>query len=127
MGKGVSVPVGDVFTSACPGRMIVENLTSRWMTLILAALRDGTLRFYELRDKVDGISEKVLTQKLRILVRDGLVERTVEPSTPPKVSYTLTELGCSVMRPLGDLVRWIEDNGSAVLAAQDRHDREHAG
>ncbi|GAA4540778.1 winged helix-turn-helix transcriptional regulator [Amycolatopsis samaneae] len=127
MGKGPATPVGDVFNSVCPGRMIVENLTGRWVTLILAALGDGPRRFYELRDKIDGISEKVLAQKLRTLVRDGLVERTVEPSTPPKVSYALTDLGHGVLRPLGALVRWIEDNGSAVLAAQERHDRARTG
>lgn len=121
--EGGQTEVGDVFNSACAGRTVVEHITGRWATLILAALQDGPLRFFELRDKVDGISEKMLSQKLRILVRDGLVERTVEPTTPPQVSYELTDLGRGLSRPLQQLVRWITMHTSDVVAAQQRFDR----
>ncbi|MFD8491728.1 winged helix-turn-helix transcriptional regulator [Amycolatopsis sp. NPDC059657] len=121
---GDPAPVGDVFNKECPGRMIVEHITGRWSTLIIAALKPGPLRFFELRDKIDGVSEKMLSQKLRLLVRDGLIDRTVEPSVPPKVSYELSELGRGVSRPLDGLVRWIAANGHAVLAAQARHDKD---
>ncbi|GAB3895484.1 hypothetical protein GCM10029964_075440 [Kibdelosporangium lantanae] len=84
VGWPADTTVGDVYNNGCPGQMIVEHVTSRWAPLILTALGDGTMRFYELRDKIGGISEKVLSQKLRTLVRDGLVARTVEPSTPPR-------------------------------------------
>jgi DNA-binding HxlR family transcriptional regulator len=124
MGWDASTPVGDVYDSGCPGQMIVEHVTARWAPLILTALRDGPMRFYELRDKIDGISEKVLSQKLRTLVRDGLVERTVEPYTPPRVSYALTELGVGLSQPLQQLVKWITANGSAILQAQRDHDNQ---
>ncbi len=116
--------VGDVFTDGCPGRDIVEHITSRWAPLIVAVLRDGRLRFFELRERLDGISEKVLSQKLRILVRDGLIERTVEPSIPPKVSYELTELGHGLSHPLQQLVDWITVHGEEVVAAQEAHDKD---
>jgi DNA-binding HxlR family transcriptional regulator len=122
IGWDASNPVGDVYDNECPGQMIVEHVTSRWAPLILTALGDGSMRFYELRDKVGGISEKVLSQKLRTLVRDGLVSRTVEPSTPPKVSYQLTSLGVSLAEQLKGLIGWIVANGSAILTAQQEHD-----
>lgn len=115
--------VGDVFTDDCPGREIVEHITSRWAPLIVAALRGGSLRFFELRETLDGISEKVLSQKLRVLVRDGLIERTVEPSVPPKVSYELTKLGHGLSEPLQQLVNWIGAHGEEVVAAQQEHDK----
>ncbi|TCO54993.1 winged helix-turn-helix transcriptional regulator [Actinocrispum wychmicini] len=122
MGWDASTPVGDVYNSECPGQMIVEHVTSRWAPLIVTALLDGQLRFFELRDKIGGITEKVLSQKLRTLVRDGLIERTVEPSTPPKVSYALSDLGESLAQHLTGLFGWIVANGSAILAAQQEHD-----
>jgi DNA-binding HxlR family transcriptional regulator len=122
VGWPTDTTVGDVYNNGCPGQMIVEHVTSRWAPLILTALGDGTMRFYELRDKIGGISEKVLSQKLRTLVRDGLVARTVEPSTPPKVSYALTPLGTGLADQLQGLIKWIVANGSEILAAQHAHD-----
>jgi DNA-binding HxlR family transcriptional regulator len=122
MGWVASDEVGDVYNSACPGQMIVEHTTSRWAPLILTALRDGPMRFFELRNKIGGISEKVLSQKLKTLVRDGLLARTVEPATPPQVSYALTELGVGLSQPLQQLVEWIATNGSKILLAQQEHD-----
>ncbi|MEV4896171.1 helix-turn-helix domain-containing protein [Nonomuraea sp. NPDC055795] len=86
-------PLSDAFNSDCPGREVFTHVTSRWGMLIMVALRDGPLRFYLLRDRIGGISEKMLSQSLRGLVRDGLVHREVEPSVPPKVTYSLTGLG----------------------------------
>jgi DNA-binding HxlR family transcriptional regulator len=124
VGWPADTTVGDVYNNGCPGQMIVEHVTSRWAPLILTALGDGTMRFYELRDKIGGISEKVLSQKLRTLVRDGLVARTVEPSTPPRVSYALTPLGTGLADQLQGLIKWIVANGSEILAAQRAHDSE---
>jgi DNA-binding HxlR family transcriptional regulator len=115
-------PVGDVYNNGCPGQMIVEHVTSRWAPLILTALGDGPMRFFEVRDKITGLSEKVLSQKLRTLVRDGLVSRTVEPTTPPQVTYALTSLGSGLEARLQELIRWIVTNGSEILAAQHAHD-----
>ena len=102
--------------------MVLDHITSRWGVLILTALREQDLRFYELRTKVEGISEKMLSQTLRMLLRDGLVHRTVEPSTPPKVTYGLTALGTGVTEPLQTLSGWIRDHAEDILAAQSAFD-----
>ncbi|GAA4626281.1 helix-turn-helix domain-containing protein [Actinoallomurus vinaceus] len=114
--------ISDTFHSDCPGREVMEHVTGRWVPLILAALTPGPMRFFELRQRIEGISEKMLSAKLRTLVRDGLVERTVEPTTPPQVSYELTELGQGLSRPFAQLVRWISAHTPEVIAAQQRYD-----
>lgn len=92
-----------VFHTDCPARDVVDHVTSRWGVWVLIALRDNDLRFYELRESIRGISEKMLAQTLRTLVRDGMVWRQVEPTTPPQVTYGLTEFGEDVGEPLTDL------------------------
>ncbi|WP_395966652.1 winged helix-turn-helix transcriptional regulator [Actinomadura sp. 6N118] len=114
--------MSDVFNSDCPGRAVFTHVTSRWGMLILAALHDGPLRFYLLRDRIGGISEKMLSQNLRELVRDGLVDRRVEPSVPPKVFYSLTPLGQGLAASLRGLLAWIGSHTTDVIAAQRRHD-----
>ncbi|WP_229886697.1 winged helix-turn-helix transcriptional regulator [Streptomyces subrutilus] len=84
-------------------RDVVDHVTSGWGVWVLISLRSNDLRFYELRDSIQGISEKMLAQTLRALVRDGLVWREVEPTTPPQVTYGLTEFGQDVGKPLTDL------------------------
>nr|BFD80757.1 helix-turn-helix domain-containing protein [Streptomyces sp. Xyl84] len=93
----------EVFHTDCPARDMVDHVTSRWGIWVLIALRSNDLRFYELRNSIQGISEKMLTQTLRALVQDGLVRREVEPTTPPQVTYGLTEFGRYVSEPLTDL------------------------
>ncbi|MFE3603484.1 winged helix-turn-helix transcriptional regulator [Streptomyces sp. NPDC059142] len=93
----------EVFHTDCPARDVVDHVTSRWGIWVLIALRNTDLRFYELRDSIQGISEKMLAQTLRALVQDDLVRRTVEPTTPPQVTYGLTEFGQDVGAPLTDL------------------------
>ncbi|MFF1697716.1 winged helix-turn-helix transcriptional regulator [Streptomyces sp. NPDC058257] len=93
----------DVFHTDCPARGVVDHVTSRWGVWVLIALRSNDLRFYELRDSIQGISEKMLAQTLRALVQDGLVWREVEPTTPPQVTYGLTEFGQEIGEPLTDL------------------------
>ncbi|MFF8596951.1 winged helix-turn-helix transcriptional regulator [Streptomyces sp. NPDC015220] len=93
----------DVFHTDCPARDVVDHVTSRWGVWVLISLRSNDLRFYELRESIRGISEKMLAQTLRVLVRDGLVWREVEPTTPPQVTYGLTEFGRDVGEPLTEL------------------------
>ncbi|GAV38395.1 putative HTH-type transcriptional regulator [Streptomyces acidiscabies] len=87
----------------CPARDVVDHVTSRWGVWILISLRSNCLRFYELRESIQGISEKMLAQTLRALVQDGLVWREVEPTTPPQVTYGLTEFGRDIGEPLTEL------------------------
>ncbi|MFE2479996.1 winged helix-turn-helix transcriptional regulator [Streptomyces sp. NPDC059389] len=93
----------DVFHTDCPARDVVDHVTSRWGIWVLISLRSNDLRFYELRESIRGISEKMLAQTLRALVQDGLVWRKVEPTTPPQVTYGLSEFGREVGEPLTDL------------------------
>ncbi|MFE2375521.1 winged helix-turn-helix transcriptional regulator [Streptomyces sp. NPDC059398] len=93
----------DVFHTDCPARDVVDHVTSRWGIWVLISLRSHDLRFYELRESIQGISEKMLAQTLRALVQDGLVWREVEPTAPPQVTYGLTVFGREVSAPLTDL------------------------
>ncbi|MFI5915930.1 winged helix-turn-helix transcriptional regulator [Dactylosporangium sp. NPDC051541] len=113
---------GDVFNNACPGRVVFEHVTNRWGMLILALLHDGELRFYEVRDRIGGITEKMLAQNLRTLSRDGLVYRTVRATAPPSVTYGLTPLGHGLAIRLAEVVTWIRDNVDEIGAAQRVHD-----
>ncbi|MFI7392149.1 winged helix-turn-helix transcriptional regulator [Streptomyces tendae] len=93
----------DVFHTDCLARDVVDHVTSRWGVWVLISLRRNDLRFYELRESIQGISEKMLAQTLRALVEDGLVWREVEPTTPPRVTYGLTGFGRDVGEPLTEL------------------------
>ncbi|GIJ46218.1 HxlR family transcriptional regulator [Virgisporangium aliadipatigenens] len=93
----------EVFHTDCVARDVVDHVTSKWGVWVLIALRRNDLRFYELRESIQGVSEKMLAQTLRALVEDGLLRREVEPTTPPQVTYSLTEFGQDVAEPLTDL------------------------
>jgi DNA-binding HxlR family transcriptional regulator len=114
----------DTFEENCPSRRILDHVTSRWGTLVLAALVERPNRFAQLRDKVAGISEKMLSQTLKQLVRYGLVEREVKATVPPQVTYSLTELGSGLATPLCQLVHWIGQHADDLLAAQQAHDED---
>ncbi|WUI01156.1 helix-turn-helix transcriptional regulator [Spirillospora sp. NBC_00431] len=115
-------PTAEILNSDCPARQVLDHITSRWGVLVLVALKDGPLRFHQLRDRIGGISEKMLSQTLRVLRRDGLLDRSVEPTTPPSVTYTLTPLGHEGVRHLCGLIEWIARRADDVLAAQAHHD-----
>ncbi|MGW6295390.1 winged helix-turn-helix transcriptional regulator [Streptomyces sp. NPDC055058] len=112
----------DVFARACPSRSTLEHVTGRWGSLTLGALYGGSLRFNELRRRVDGVSEKMLSQTLQALERDGLVHREAQPTNPPRVDYELTPLGREVAGRLLALIRSVESRMDAVLEARERYD-----
>lgn len=114
---------GDAYHANCPGREILDHVTGRWAVLVLCALSGPPLRFFEIRQRVEGVSEKMLSQTLRTLVRDGLAERTVTPHTPPQVSYALTPLGAAFGPPLRDLLAVIRDRAADIVSAQDHYDQ----
>ncbi|WP_329258322.1 helix-turn-helix transcriptional regulator [Streptomyces sp. NBC_01478] len=111
-----------VFARACPSRGTLEHVTGRWGGLTLCALHEGSLRFNELRRRVDGVSEKMLSQTLHALERDGLVHREAQPTNPPRVDYELTPLGHGVAERLMGLVDFVESRMGDVLAARTRYD-----
>lgn len=112
----------NVFAKACPSRGTLEHVTGRWGGLTLCALHDGSLRFNELRRRVDGVSEKMLSQTLHALERDGLVHREAQPTNPPRVDYELTPLGRGIAERLAELVDFMESRMDDVLAARTRYD-----
>ncbi|GAA2279703.1 HxlR family transcriptional regulator [Streptomyces ruber] len=112
----------DVFARSCPSRGTLEHVTGRWGALTLGALHEGSLRFNALRRRVDGVSEKMLSQTLHALERDGLVHREARPTNPPRVDYTLTPLGQEVAERLLSLIRCVQDRMDDVLAARERYD-----
>ena len=111
-----------VFAKACPSRGTLEHVTGRWGGLTLGALYEGSLRFNELRRRVDGVSEKMLSQTLHALERDGLVHREAQPTNPPRVDYELTPLGREVAGRLLALIHCVEGRMDDVLAARERYD-----
>ncbi|MFE0512058.1 winged helix-turn-helix transcriptional regulator [Streptomyces sp. NPDC058964] len=112
----------NVFAKACPSRGTLEHVTGRWGGLTLGALYEGSLRFNELRRRVDGVSEKMLSQTLHALERDGLVHREAQPTNPPRVDYELTPLGREVAERLLSLIHFVEGRMDDVLAARVRYD-----
>ncbi|MDI5963455.1 winged helix-turn-helix transcriptional regulator [Streptantibioticus silvisoli] len=114
---------GSPYRADCPTRRILDRIGDRWTVLIVGVLWDGTARFSELRRRVEGISQKMLTQTLRGLERDGLVHRTVHPEVPVRVEYTLTEAGRTLREPLRALEEWSIAHLGDVSASQDAYDR----
>jgi len=112
----------DVLAAACPTRQVVNRIGDRWSLLVLYALEDGTLRFQQLRRAVDGISQKMLTQTLRALEREGLVARTVFAVVPPRVDYSLTPLGHSLSARIAPLRDWAYAHMDDIEDARRRFD-----
>ncbi|MFF3321000.1 winged helix-turn-helix transcriptional regulator [Streptomyces sp. NPDC002889] len=112
----------DVFSRQCPSRGTLEHVTGRWGSLTIGALYEGSLRFNELRRRIDGVSEKMLSQTLHALERDGLVHREAQPTNPPRVDYELTDLGRAVAERLLGLIHLVEGRMPEVLAARHNYD-----
>ncbi|MDF6045114.1 helix-turn-helix transcriptional regulator [Streptomyces sp. JH14] len=117
----------DVFSRQCPSRGTLEHVTGRWGSLTLTALHESGARFNELRRRVDGVSEKMLSQTLHALERDGLVHREAQPTNPPRVDYSLTPLGHEVAGRLLGLIQLVEGRMPEVLDARSRYDEARPG
>lgn len=112
----------DAFLAQCPSRQLLEQLSSKWVTLLLCALHERPQRYSELSREVAGVSQKMLTQTLRTLERDGLISRDVEATVPVTVTYAITELGDSLYEVVQHLKRWAESNMPAVHRARADYD-----
>jgi DNA-binding HxlR family transcriptional regulator len=106
----------------CPVRGVLDKVGDKWSMLVVLTLSGGKLRFNELRRRIPDISQKMLTQTLRELQRDGLVARHVHPTVPPSVEYELTGLGASLLVPFGHLVIWADANAAAIARARSQFD-----
>ncbi|MGW6564543.1 winged helix-turn-helix transcriptional regulator [Streptomyces sp. NPDC054975] len=114
--------LADVDGAMCPSRLVLEHVTSRWGVLVFIALSERSYRFSELRRRVGGVSEKMLTQTLQTLERDGFVHRDAKPVIPPRVDYSLTPLGEEAADRVRELARWTGARLPAVEEARTRYD-----
>jgi DNA-binding HxlR family transcriptional regulator len=118
--------VPNVLDQRCESRQALERIADKWTCLIVYALLDGPLRHGELKRKIDGISQKMLTQTLRSMEADGLVQRTVIDVVPPHVLYALTPLGQTLSDPLVAICRWAMDHLPEMQRARARSARSAA-
>jgi DNA-binding HxlR family transcriptional regulator len=109
-----------VMDAQCPSRLVLDRIADKWTALIIQILAKGTMRYSALQREIGGISQKMLTQTLRSLERDGLVQRSVYPVVPPRVEYSLTRLGRTLIEPLHALCRWSEKHLSELQANRAR-------
>lgn len=109
-----------VLPSQCPTRIVLDHVTSRWGVLVLVSLAEAQLRWSELRRRVEGVSDKMLSQTLRTLQEDGLVEREVQPTVPPAVEYSLTDLGQELVARLLPLMEWIAAHADTIVGDSHR-------
>ncbi|HEV7252562.1 MAG TPA: helix-turn-helix domain-containing protein [Mesorhizobium sp.] len=111
-----------VYSASCPTRLVLDHIADKWAALILRVLSEGPTRFNQLRRRIDGVSQKVLSQALKRLERDGLVSRRAFPTVPVTVEYSVTPLGQTLCAQIFALSDWAEKNVEAVLEAQARYD-----
>jgi DNA-binding HxlR family transcriptional regulator len=116
----------DAFSAACPAREILASIANKWTVLVLSVLTERTTRFNELRRRIEGVTQKALTQTLRDLERLGLVSRRIYAEVPPRVEYALTPLGRSLVEMLDAIKDWTERHAPDVLLAQQRFERREA-
>lgn len=114
----------DAYLAQCPSRQLLDRISDKWVALIICALgeHETTMRYSELARRIPGVSQKMLTQTLRSLERDGLVGRTVTPSIPPRVDYGLTPLGLSFLEPIQHIKCWAEQHMPQVKRARAAYD-----
>lgn len=114
----------NAFSVTCPAHKILARMLSKWSGLVVRCLSVRTMRYSDIRRAIGGISQKMLTQTLRELEADGLIDRKVYPVVPPKVEYTLTELGRTLVKPLIALGTWAEEHQAEIEEANRRYERK---
>ena len=110
------------FDSKCPTRVVLDRIADKWTVLVLGLLCKEPLRFNQLRREIDGLTQKMLSQTLKALERDGLVARKVTPTVPITVEYSITPLGETLSATVEELQRWARDHIGEVVKAQKRYD-----
>jgi DNA-binding HxlR family transcriptional regulator len=117
-----SNPPPNPYDSKCPTRIVLDRIADKWTVLVLGVLSQRPLRFNQLRREIDGLTQKMLSQTLKALERDGLVARKVIPSAPVTVEYSITPLGATLSATVDELQRWARDHIGEVVQAQRRYD-----
>lgn len=108
---------------ACPIRNVLDKVGNKWSLLVMLALQGRRRRFMEVKRSIGDITQRVLTQTLRNLERDGYVERKVHPTSPPTVEYWLTPLGESLLKPMAKLIQWANTHFDEVVGCRQRFDQ----
>ncbi|HEY4456940.1 MAG TPA: helix-turn-helix domain-containing protein [Pseudonocardiaceae bacterium] len=129
-GRATGIRRGDLFDPACPTRQLLDRIGTKWTSMVVKVLAEaapGEVRFAELRRRMPGISQKMLSVTLHSLVRDSLVGRRVEPTVPPRVHYRLTELGLSLEVGLAWVRAWAEEHMAEIDDANAIHDATASG
>ncbi|MEV6108640.1 helix-turn-helix domain-containing protein [Streptomyces sp. NPDC051940] len=116
----------DAFLAVCPSHQLLSRIADKWTALIVSALADGPLRYGELARRIASISQKMLTQNLRALERDGVVSRTVTPEVPVRVDYELTDVGRDLLPVLVAIKSWAETHIEGILTSRETYDRQAA-
>ena len=119
-------PLIDPYKANCPSRQVLDLIGDKWASLLILLLADEPKRFSTLQRSIQGISQKMLTQTLRSLERDGLISRTLYPEVPPRVEYALTPLGKTLCAPISAIVHWAEEHIDEVAAAQVTYDAKQS-
>jgi len=114
---------GRLFDPLCPTRTVLDRIGDKWSVLVLLTLREGRLRFTDLKKAIGGVTPKVLTQTLRAMERDGLLTREIFAEVPPKVEYELTSLGHSLEYPISVIASWAEQHVSQIMHSRECHDK----
>ena len=114
----------DAFLAACPTRKLLDRISDKWVSLVLVALADGPRRYNDIARAIAGVSQKMLTQTLRSLERDGLVVRTVTPAVPVRVDYDLTPLGRTLLPVMRAIKVWAEAHIEEVESARAAYDSQ---
>jgi DNA-binding HxlR family transcriptional regulator len=112
----------NAYVAECPSRQVLDAISDKWVTLVLTALADGPKRYSELARQIAGISQKMLTQTLRGLERDGLLVRTITPAVPVKVDYELTPLGKTILPVVAAIKQWSEAHIEEIQASRSAYD-----
>lgn len=120
--EGTAAQRGDVFAADCPTRKLLDRIADKWSVLILLLLGHEDLRFNALKRRIEGVSQKMLSQTLRSLERDGLVSRTVVATVPVTVTYAITPLGQGLIGSLQSMIDWAETHMPDVVEAQRGYD-----
>ncbi|MDP4006587.1 helix-turn-helix domain-containing protein [Methylobacterium sp. NEAU K] len=120
------MPAWNPYASACPTRLVLDRVGDKWAVLLLGVLAKGPMRFNRLRREIEGLSQKVLSQTLKSLERDGLISRKAIPTVPVTVEYSITPLGQTLTATVDALRIWAETHIEEVLVAQKQYDEAAA-
>lgn len=122
MTEPLPLRLGDAYNPDCPTRQVLDRIGDKWAVLVLLSLKDGPVRFNDLRRRIGAISQKMLSQTLKSLERDGLVSRAAFPTVPVTVEYALTPLAGGLIGILDQITRWAESHVGAIMTARRAHD-----